>query len=394
MRSIAQFFCLFSILIITSCGEKSNPDENNQTKIFIQNLTLFEGDEDKVFTPQIFIDEAIEADITVEFTTEDDTAEADKDYIAKMGIATIPAGETNTSIEINVIGDIFKETDESFKVQLSNPTNAILGSSEAICTIRNEDDFVDVPEDGYITPESYGGYTLNWQDEFNGSSIDLGCWTHEIGNSGWGNNELQYYTNEDGNSYLSDGSLIIEAKEEDYNGAPYTSARLITKDKKTFTHGRVDIRAILPEGQGIWPALWMLGNNISEVSWPACGEIDIMELVGHKPSETHGTAHWGNQGSPSTYKGNGYSLSGGAKFSDEFHVFSLIWEPNKITWFVDDNQFYNLSDTDVNGNYPFNAPFFFIFNIAVGGNWPGYPDASTQFPQKMIVDYIRVFDKN
>jgi len=251
-----------------------------------------------------------------------------------------------------------------------------------------------ISEGGYSTPTSYPGYTEAWAEEFDGSEINTSWWTHEIGNSGWGNNELQYYTDDAKNSFLSGGNLVIEAIKENFNGAPYTSARMITKDKKLFTHGRIDVRAILPEGQGIWPAIWMLGNNISSVGWPACGEIDIMELVGHEPGTVHGTAHWGPQGqSWSTYVGDDYKLPSGEKYSDEFHVFSIIWEPGKIDWYVDDTKFHTIRQSDVNVTYPFDREFFFILNIAVGGNWPGNPDASTQFPQRMTIDYIRVFDK-
>ena len=137
----------------------------------------------------------------------------------------------------------------------------------------------------------------------------------------------------------------------------------------------------------------MLGTNISSVGWPHCGEIDIMELVGHEPGTVHGTAHWGPQGQTWSYnKGTGTTLSSG-KFSDEYHVFSIIWEPNSIKWLVDDNQYFQLTNSDVNGTYPFDAEFFFIFNIAVGGTWPGDPDGTTVFPQRMYVDYVRVFQK-
>jgi len=136
----------------------------------------------------------------------------------------------------------------------------------------------------------------------------------------------------------------------------------------------------------------VLGANFGDVGWPHCGEIDIMELLGHEPSTTHGTAHWGPQGQSWSYNDKGeYHLTEGKKFSDEYHVFSIIWEPGQIDWYLNDNKFFTIRPADVNGNYPFNAEFFFIFNIAVGGQWPGYPDDTTVFPQRMIVDYIRVF---
>ncbi len=388
-----SYLLIFTFLF--SCEPNGPVTEEPKVGITIQDVTRFEQNENNTFDFQVFLSETTTDLVTVNFETEGDTAEDGLDFIGQSGQISFAAGENTATISVEIIGDDLKESDEQFFVKLSNPVNAILAKAKGTATIRNEDTKIDIPEDGYITPESYGGYTLNWQDEFDGDALDLGCWTHEIGNSGWGNNESQYYTDEDANSFIENGNLVIEARKEQYNGADYTSARLITQDKKLFTHGRVDIRAILPEGQGIWPALWMLGTNIDEIGWPACGEIDIMELIGHEPGTTHGTAHWGPQGQGfSTFKGESYKLPTNEKFSDEYHVFSIIWEPGQITWYVDDNEFFSLSQSDVNVNYPFDQDFFFIFNIAVGGNWPGYPDATTQFPQQMVVDYIRVFDKN
>ena len=151
-------------------------------------------------------------------------------------------------------------------------------------------------------------------------------------------------------------------------------------------------RAILPKGQGIWPAIWMLGANYPTVGWPACGEIDIMELIGSSPNTVHGTIHYGADWTQHNYTGSGTSIPWTETFSDEFHVFSIDWDENGITWLLDDQPFYTIDNT-VTGSqpYPFDHPFFFILNIAVGGQWPGYPDASTEFPQFMAVDYVRVF---
>ncbi|GAA5031311.1 hypothetical protein GCM10011506_21050 [Marivirga lumbricoides] len=251
------------------------------------------------------------------------------------------------------------------------------------------------PDDGYTTPLQYEGYDLVWQDEFEGSQLSSD-WTPEIGTggNGWGNNELQYYRAE--NTTVGGGYLTIEAKEESFSGSNYTSSRLITKDKQDFQYGRIDIRAILPFGQGVWPALWMLGANFDEVGWPRSGEIDIMEKIGGgiKESQVFGTLHWDNNGQYACTCGEGspYQLSSGT-FADEFHVFSLLWDEEKIQWLVDDNVYHTI-DISPQGLDEFRKPFFFIFNVAVGGNLPGSPDATTQFPQKMIVDYVRVFQEN
>ncbi|MBT1711891.1 family 16 glycosylhydrolase [Fulvivirgaceae bacterium PWU5] len=250
-----------------------------------------------------------------------------------------------------------------------------------------------IPTSGHQTPESYDGMTLVWRDEFNGTTLNAADWTHELGNGvdGWGNNELQYYRPE--NTQVKEGVLIITAKKESQQGYDYTSSRIVTAAKKEFRYGRIDIRAVLPQGKGIWPALWMLGANYQTDPWPKCGEIDIMELVGGGDGDktVHGTAHWeAGDGSKADYTGS-TSLESGT-FGDEFHVFSIEWTPEAITWYVDDEQFHviNIEPEDLN---EFQKEFFFIFNVAVGGNWPGSPDANTMFPQRMMVDYVRVFQQ-
>lgn len=249
----------------------------------------------------------------------------------------------------------------------------------------------DIPTTGYTTPETYEGMNLVWQDEFDGNTLG-GDWTFETGTggNGWGNNELQYYKEE--NTRVTDGYLIITAKKESFGGQEYTSSRIITNGKQSFKYGRIDIRAALPKGQGIWPALWMLGSNFGSVGWPACGEIDIMELIGGtgKDNTVYGTAHWQNGGEYASY-GDHYTLNSGV-FADEFHVFSIVWDASTITWYVDDVAYHTIDITPTELS-EFQNNFFFIFNVAVGGNWPGNPDNSTVFPQQMAVDYVRVFQK-
>lgn len=388
---------LFSLLILSGGCKDPMPSGGGQAddlpKISIENVTQFELDSDNDFTFSVRLSDSSSSDVSVDFRTEANTALDESDFIATQGTLNFPSGETQGSIVVPIVADTLKEQDEQFRVKLSNAQNATLVVSEALGTIRNDDDFIDIPDDGYITPGSYGGWDLVWADEFNGSQIDLNNWTHELGDHGWGNNELQNYTSNPANSFVSNGKLIIEAK-EDGNGG-YTSARMMTADKQEYMFGRIDIRAKLPEGQGIWPALWMLGSNFWDSGWPSCGELDIMELVGHEPGKTHGTAHWGPQGTGTSIPASAhYTLPGGEKFSEKFHVFSLVWDFNSVRWYMDDILFNEINEATVgNENYPFNQDFFFIFNIAVGGNWPGSPDATTQFPQQMIVDYVRLFQK-
>lgn len=257
---------------------------------------------------------------------------------------------------------------------------------------KMQEEGLSIPTAGYSTPESYAGMNLVWQDEFEGDQLNLSDWKHEIGGSGWGNNELEYY--QEKNATVENGYLIITAKKENAGGKNFTSSRIITHGKKEFQYGRVDIRALLPRDQGIWPALWMLGNDITTVGWPACGEIDIMEMIGGPANDNtvHGTAHWDSVGNH-VYEGGRRSLEGGKIFADEFHVFSIVWTPTSIIWYLDDVQYYAL-DTTPSERSEFQHNFYFIFNVAVGGNWPGNPNASTKFPQRMVVDYIRVFQNN
>lgn len=245
-----------------------------------------------------------------------------------------------------------------------------------------------IPTSGYESATSYTGMTKIWSDEFDGDNLDEENWNFQIGDNGWGNNELQNYKRE--NVSLKDGNLIIEAKIE---GLGYTSSRINTTGKFTFKYGRVDVRAALPKGQGIWPAIWMLGENIETVGWPKCGEIDIMEMIGGSGRENtvHGTIHWDNAGSHANYGGKTTLESG--TFADEYHVFSIVWDSSAITWYLDDVE-YHVVDITPNGLSEFHNDFHFLINMAIGGNWPGNPDNTTNFSQFFIVDYIRVFQED
>ena len=330
--------------------------------------------------------------VTVNYSTEAGTAKTPTDFTAVSGTLTFPAGQTELYIDVPVTGDSLRKDDQQFYVQLSSPVNCTLGDAKATGTLGNTDGtYLPTDGTGYSTPLSYPGYTLAWHDEFDGSALNTQDWNYEQGGSGWGNHELENYTNRLQNVFVSAGNLIIEARKESYGGNDYTSGRLTTYNKQQFTYGRIDIRAKLPVSKGMWPALWMLGSNISTVPWPGCGETDIMELIGTNPKQVVGSMHWKQQdGATGTYN-NAYSLSS-QDFSQEFHVFSVIWKKDSLQFLVDDHAYVNGSISNVSsGTYPFNNPFFFIFNVAVGGDWPGSPDGTTVFPQRMFVDYVRVF---
>ena len=257
-----QVFFVYMMLSVSilACGEDDSisGQVTELPKLSIENANILEGDEGLTsMNFKVLMNTPSDKAVTVNFQTEEISASETEDYIPRQDVLTIAAGLTEAEISIEILTDTLKENDEQFRVKLFNPSNASLLYAESVGSIRNDDTYVYVPDDGYITPENYPGYTLVWQDEFNGSTINSSDWTHELGASGWGNNEWQNYTARPENSFLSDGKLIIEAREESYQGADYTSARMITQGKESFQFGRVDIRAKLPEGQGIWPALWM-----------------------------------------------------------------------------------------------------------------------------------------
>lgn len=236
----------------------------------------------------------------------------------------------------------------------------------------------------------FAQYTeLVWNDEFDGTALDAGKWTPEVRDV-WFNNELQATTSSRDNINVTGGNLNLVARRQAHNGRDYTSGRIVTKGKKDFVFGRVDTRAKLPKGKGIWPAIWMLGSNDSTVPWPACGEIDIMELRGSTPKVNISTIHFGNTVADRRYIGTTYTLPGAGDFSDDYHTFSLIRSRDQMRWYVDGVLYYTLTPSQASP-YPFNNPFYMILNVAVGGDFDGNPDASTTFPQQMQVDYVRYY---
>lgn len=237
------------------------------------------------------------------------------------------------------------------------------------------------------------GWILAWHDEFDGPEINPDYWTHEIGGHGWGNGESQYYTDSPDNSFIEDGKLVIQALEQNMLGKRFTSARLITQGKVSQQYGRIEARIQIPTGKGIWPAFWMLGDNFSQVGWPRSGEIDIMENIGSEPGVVHGTLH-GPGYSGGSGVGTSYRLPDRRPFADDFHVYAVEWDPSEIRWYVDDVLFNTITANDVPGDWVYDQPFFILLNVAVGGRWPGYPDNNTQFPQRMLVDYVRIYERD
>uniref|UniRef100_T1JF06 GH16 domain-containing protein n=1 Tax=Strigamia maritima TaxID=126957 RepID=T1JF06_STRMM len=231
---------------------------------------------------------------------------------------------------------------------------------------------------------------LIWSDEFDGQSIDRTKWAYYTGKAP--NNELEQYTNRTENVFVENGNLVLKAIKEIYNGHNFTSGEIYSQYKGDFLYKTVKVRAKLPYGRGVWPAIWMLPTYYKHGPGIASGEIDILELLGDKPNKMYSTCHYGKTWTDRDSKSSNYSLPHG-DFSDDFHVFSMKWSPDLIRIFVDDVQIINFRPSDVpkKYTYPFDDYFYIILNVAVGGNWPGSPDASTVFPQVMLIDYVRVY---
>jgi beta-glucanase (GH16 family) len=252
-------------------------------------------------------------------------------------------------------------------------------------------------------PQLHPGWSLVWSDEFSapdGSAPDPAKWTYDLGGKGWGNHELESYTNRKENARIEKGNLVITTKKETYTGADgitqnYTSARLKTQGLFVQTYGRFEARIKIPEGQGIWPAFWMLGEDIPTVGWPKCGEIDIMENIGKEPDKIHGSLHGPSTTANTSDLTSIFTLPAGQNFADDFHLYAVEWSPDNVRFYVDANLHatFGQSDWPAGGKWVFDHPFFIILNLAVGGDWPGPPDASTKFPQSMLVDYVRVYTR-
>jgi len=254
-----------------------------------------------------------------------------------------------------------------------------------------------------LQPPPATGFKLVLRDEFNGadgSSPDSSKWTYDTGGKGWGNNELECYTNRTQNAQIQGGNLVITALKENFAcsdgvASNYTSARLKTQSLFSQAYGRFEARIRIPAGQGMWPAFWMLGNDITSVGWPACGEIDIMENIGKEPGTVHGSLHSSSTVARTSDATASFSLPAGQNFADGFHVYAVEWEPGTVRFYVDSNPYatFTQSQWPAGGTWTFDHPFFLILNVAVGGDWPGSPDNTTVFPQQMLVDYVRVYTK-
>lgn len=367
IRLYVTFGISLLILTLASCNDKN--DSSVPQFLFGSVILASEDDPDGSISIPVYLSQDYSKTVSVDFETVDSTAVAGRDYVGiNSGNLTFQPGELAKEIQITIIPDTNVRKEVLFKIKFSNPVNGEVVKSVIRVIIINVD-----------------YKTLVWVENFDAATLNSAIWNYNTGGGGWGNNELQTYTTSTENVHIDSGYLHITALNP--SGSTYTSGRITTQGKQEFKYFRADIKAKLPEGQGLWPALWMLGANFSSVGWPKCGEIDIMELLGHQPSISHGAIHWGSYGHVS--RTSSFTLNNG-KFSSGFHIFSLIWTPYKMIWLVDNQQFFFLTRSEI-PEFPFDFAQFFILNVAVGGNWPGPPNATTVFPQHMIVDYIKVY---
>ncbi|MFZ6638458.1 glycoside hydrolase family 16 protein [Undibacterium sp. TC4M20W] len=242
-----------------------------------------------------------------------------------------------------------------------------------------------------VAPNLQHGWELVWADEFAADKLDLQSWQIETGGHGWGNHELENYTARKENLRLENGMLVIEARQEKFAGSDYTSARIKTAGLREFTYGRFEARIKIPAGQGVWPAFWLLGAEASAAGWPERGEIDIMENIGKEAATSYATLH-----GPGYYGATGFGGSkklAQGKLADDFHIYSVEWDATQIRWYLDGQLYHQASPANVPGKWVFDHGFFIILNLAIGGEWPGAPDANTRFPQQMLVDYVRVYKR-
>lgn len=294
-----------------------------------------------------------------------------------------------------LIMSLFAGCAEKEEASIQSPTDVVASPTE----IQPEPEEEEEPEEGPVETPELDGYDILWSDEFNGTEIDDSIWRFELHPPRYVNSELQEYTADSANAFIRNGKLVIKAiKYNEYGSDHYSSAKLTTMKKKDFTYGKICVRAKVPEGQGLWPAIWMMPTKQSYGSWPRCGEIDIMEILGHDVDTAYGNLHYGD---PHADQQGTYNLTGGETFANGYHEFGLEWEPGVMKYYIDGELYHTINDwytSSYNVEKPFPAPFDIDFylqlNLAVGGTWPGDPDETTNFDKaEFCIDYVRVYQK-
>ncbi len=373
------------ILLMGSCTR--GPVEYGLPKVTLLPRNDTEGSgKNKVITVKAKHSHASDLPVTVTYSTEDSTAKANLDYIPiDDSTFVFNPGETLATFHVTFISDTITEFTKAFKIIITKVDNG-QGIGESLPITITDDDFYNVSQttDGYISPLQIPGMRLMLAEEFTDSLSPLFDFNYDIGQSTLFN-QLQTFTNNPQNIKVSNGNLVITARKD---GDKYTSAGLNTRSIVYFQYGLIMIRAKMPKGTGIWPSFWMLGNDFDGTNWPLCGQIDIATLRGQDPNQMMGAVYYylsDVQERQSYFSLPLYTDT----FSDEYHVFSILWQPDQIQWYVDNKKYMTFSKSDVGDSYVFNSQFWLNITLAVGGNLVGDPDFSTQFPQTMKIDYIR-----
>ena len=337
MMTNRNFITLTLLVLLTAACDKEKTTPIATASISVDDITMNEGNggtSSMEFT--VKLSQALTQEASVRVTTKEGFAKAVEDFQALDQVLIFKAGETAKKATVVIVADDLKEGIDEFQVNLSDAVNCTIFDGIGLGVINNDDTKIPVNDIGFTSPLTYPGKTLVWSDEFNADALNLNDWRYDVGdgcpNCGWGNNELQYYTRGDNVSF-GGGKMIVEARKETISGKNFTSTRLVTMDKQAFKFGRIDIRAKLPKGQGIWPAFWMLGSNFKTAGWPSCGEIDIMEFLGHDQNRVHSTIHYKFGNGP---RNTTASLVNDKPLPDEYHVYTLDWQQDKIRMLIDD----------------------------------------------------------
>ncbi len=373
--------------ILASCSKNDNGNLTPTVKLLPRND--YEGTgENKMLDVTVTLSPAADVPVTITYSTVDSTAVGNKDFIPITDATLVfQPGETSKTIQVEIISDSVIEFTEAFKIQINSVQNAE-GSGLSLPITIYDDDSLDITQvaDGFISPDSYRNMYLFYDDEFNDSSVNINKWSYDVGEGIWADQWQEYTSNPD-NIRESGGLLKITARN---NSGHYTSGRINSASTHPFKYGLVEIRAKFPKGTGLWPSVWLLGSSYNGTNWPLCGEMDIATLKGQVPGQMIGSAFYDI--TDPVRKDGFYTLPGyGETFADEFHVFSILWQQDKIDWYVDNKKYLELNKSELGSGWPFNDYFGLYISFAVGGSFVGPPNDSTVFPQTFELDYVRGF---
>ncbi len=384
------------ILYLSGCSESS--ELTKKPVLTLKPVVVHEGNNEiNSIDIEVALDQSSSLPVTIKWGTESLTAIEDQDFIPVYGQETIiPPGQTKIILPISIINDDHLEFIETFNIVLLEAENAEIMSQNASVTIIDDDRYQpEMADDGYITPLQYPDMHLTWHEEFEGTTVETDHWNFDAANGfplncGWGLDELGKYTGDQEHLKVKDGKLMITATRDESTGT-YRTSRINTKEKVSITYGRLDIRSRIPEVAGLAAIFWLIGADMDEVGLPACGEIDILKFAGKAPEKISGGLVFENDGEE--HLGQSYNKSS-VSLSNQYHIYSIIWEENRIRWFFDYYPYFEVRRDDFSHFKIFEKPFFLTINLAIGGEYAGAPDSSSSFPTDLEIDYIRLYQRN